>query len=375
MRAVNYIILSLVVFSNFALSQSGAKKHHAQMPLDCQECHSCSTPTYEKPCLKILPEFTRSSITIFDSADKAPEIIKIDTLKGDYEATIFTHKLHAEMAFMSGGCKTCHHFNPPGKVLTCIECHQPQSAESDLSKPGLKGAYHRQCLNCHREWSHSTNCTVCHERKDSGAAKASIDDKAEFKKVSHPNIETPGKVVYNVDFDDGPIVTFFHDEHINLFNLSCENCHQNESCARCHDTLDKKAAATEKEPHENCIGCHESDIDDNCTKCHDTKERKPFDHANTGWPLNKYHKKLYCNECHGSTGVFKKLNKNCTSCHKNWTSGKFNHKVTGLVLDETHIENDCENCHLNRNFSKKPVCTECHDDMSYPANVPGKIIN
>ncbi len=362
-----------LLLTTFIFSQSRNQQHHAQMPLNCQECHSCSSPTYEKPCLKILPEFTRSSITIFHSADQAPEIIKIDTLEGDYEATIFTHKLHAEMAFMSGGCKSCHHFNPPGKVLSCIECHVPQSVNNDLSKPGLKGAYHRQCLNCHREWSHSTNCTVCHERKDIKAGPASIEDKSNFKKVSHPKIETPNKVVYKVELEEGPIVTFFHKEHNNLFNLSCESCHQNESCARCHDMHDRIAAA-EKEPHENCIDCHESAIDENCTKCHDTKERKPFNHANTGWPLSKYHEKLYCNECHGSDGPFKKLNKTCTSCHKNWTSGRFDHKVTGLSLDETHSENDCENCHLNRNFSNKPVCTECHDDLSYPKDVPGEKI-
>jgi hypothetical protein len=373
MKTILYSFFMIFLITSIVFSQNSGQKHHAQMPLNCQECHSCSAPTYEKPCLKILPDFTRSTITIFHSADQAPEIIKIDTLEGNYEATIFTHKLHAEMSFMSGGCKSCHHFNPPGKVLSCIECHDPQLANNDLSKPGLKGAYHRQCLNCHREWSHSTNCTVCHERKGTKAGPASIEDKSDFKEVSHPKIETPTKVVYNVDYEEGPIVTFFHNEHINLFNLSCESCHQNESCARCHDTYDK-TTGTEKEPHENCIDCHESAIDENCAKCHDTKERKPFDHSNTGWPLNKYHKKLYCNECHGSDGTFKKLNKTCTNCHKNWTSGRFDHKVTGLILDETHIENDCENCHLNSNFSNKPVCTECHDDLSYPKNVPGKKI-
>lgn len=372
MRKLLYFLLIAILYLDIASAQSNTK-HHAQMSLNCQECHSCSTPTYEEPCLKILPEFTRSSITIFHSAAQAPEIIKIDTLDGNYEATIFTHKLHAEMAFMSGGCKSCHHFNPPGKVLTCIECHKIKSEESDLSKPGLKGAYHRQCLNCHQEWSHSTNCTVCHARKSTEAAPASIEDKSEFKKVSHPKIEIPGKVVYTTDYENGPIVSFYHNEHIELFNLSCESCHQNESCARCHDTHDK-AAAKEIEPHENCIDCHESVIDEDCTKCHDIKERKPFDHVRTGWALNQYHKNLYCNECHGSNGEFKKLNHKCTSCHKNWLSGKFDHKVTGLILDEVHTENDCENCHLNRNFSNKPVCTECHDDLNFPVNIPGKRI-
>jgi hypothetical protein len=368
-----FSLFSIFIFACMGWAQTGKVQNHAQMPLNCQECHACSEPSYEKPCLKILPDFTRSTITVFNTADQAPEIIKIDTLENIYKATIFTHKLHAEMAFMSGGCKTCHHFNPPGRVLTCIECHKPQSADMDLSKPGLKGAYHQLCLNCHREWSHTTNCTVCHARKDGAGTDAKIEDKSKFREVTHPDIKTPGKVVYNVDFDEGPVVTFFHDEHVNLFNLKCENCHQNESCARCHDTQ-KKTVAEESDIHENCINCHEDDIEENCGKCHDTKVRKPFDHARTGWPLNRFHKDLYCNECHGSDGKFAKLNPKCTNCHKNFEYGKFNHSVTGLALDEIHGENDCEICHLNRNFSKKPVCTACHENKSFPSDVPGKLI-
>ena len=78
-------------------------------------------------------------------------------------------------------------------------------------------------------------------------------------------IETPKKVVYNVDYEDGPVVTFYHNDHTDLFNIKCESCHQNETCARCHDAQ-KKTADVEKEPHENCIACHEDAIEENCEK-------------------------------------------------------------------------------------------------------------
>ena len=29
---------------------------------------------------------------------------------------------------------------------------------ADLRMPNLKGAYHRQCLNCHRDWAHENEC-------------------------------------------------------------------------------------------------------------------------------------------------------------------------------------------------------------------------
>ena len=47
--------------------------------------------------------------------------------------------------------------------------------------------------------------------------------------------------------------------------------------------------------------------------------------------------------------------------------------VTGLVLDENHIENDCEDCHVNKNYSVKPTCEECHDEITYPDKLPGKM--
>lgn len=366
----------LVIFMIYSATQAQPRdaQHHAQMPLNCQECHSCARPTFEKPCLKLMPGFTREGITVFNSAAEAPEIIKIDTLEDLYEPTNFTHKLHAEMAFMSGGCISCHHFNPPGRVLSCIECHEPGTKREDITKPGLKGAYHRQCLNCHREWSHSTNCTVCHASKGTASTPAMTESKADSREKIHPELKIPTKLVYQVEFEDGPVVTFFHNEHSDLFGLKCQDCHQDESCGRCHDTM-RTASMAQKDTHSDCVGCHEKAIEDNCQKCHNNKEKNPFNHATVGWPLNPYHQQLYCQECHGSQGKFNKLNRSCNSCHKSWNPNNFDHRLTGLMLDETHRENDCESCHLNRNFSAQPGCMECHDDLSYPANIPGHKIS
>jgi hypothetical protein len=40
-------------------------------------------------------------------------------------------------------------------------------------------------------------------------------------------------------------------------------------------------------------------------------------------------------------------------------------------LDETHAAVDCESCHLEKDFAKKPTCSSCHDDKSYPDASPG----
>jgi hypothetical protein len=362
------IVAAIVMLFSLSL-YTQEQKHHSQTKIDCQECHSCDIPTHSNPCLKLFPDFRRSGITILHSAEDVPELLVIDTLSNEYEPSVFTHKLHAEMAAMSGGCASCHHFNPPGKILACVDCHEA-GARTDLSKPGLKGAYHRQCLTCHREWSNTTNCTVCHDTKGSSA----VSDKAEFIGKSHEKMELPAKVVYQTDEDENPLVTFYHDEHNELFDIGCADCHQNESCSRCHDQTDK-VTTVEKDAHDNCINCHEQAIDDDdkCKKCHDTKEKKRFTHAAHGWKLNKYHEALSCNSCH-LNNKFGRLSTNCVSCHKEWKDNTFEHSVTGLKLDEDHIENDCSDCHIDMNFIKKPFCNDCHDDYAWPAQKPGKVI-
>ena len=123
--------------------------------------------------------------------------------------------------------------------------------------------------------------------------------------------------------------------------------------------------------HKDCFGCHKND---SCTKCHSDKRMDRFDHEiTTGWKLNKFHEKLACKKCHGSTSTFTKLNSECTSCHKDFIAGKFDHKITGIELTGSHKEADCSDCHQTKNFSN-PVCTNCHDDKNYPKDLPGKLI-
>ncbi len=249
--------------------------HHSNADINCKECHSCDKPTAKNPCLLICPDFTGKGITLKHSADKTPETIKIDVLSEKYEAAVFPHRLHAEMADMAGGCVLCHHNNSPGQVSPCIECHKPSKQRTSLSKPDLKAAYHRLCLSCHIEWKHENDCTSCHALK---GKKGMVTDKAKYIGKKHPTIKKPTKKVYNTEYDEGKFVTFYHDDHVKKFNLNCVDCHQDEKCARCHDTAGT-TLVQEREPHDNCIAYHEQDINNNCGKCHADKERPPFNHA------------------------------------------------------------------------------------------------
>jgi hypothetical protein len=179
--------------------------------------------------------------------------------------------------------------------------------------------------------------------------------------LSHPKIQAPVTRVYTTPYKQGPIVTFHHEEHVELFGLRCVDCHQKEGCSYCHD-LSKTAASRKsmKEVHAVCSeNCHATD---NCAKCHGIKEKPAFVHAQTGWPLNRFHAKLGCRSCHPTGRKIARLNNDCTGCHQNWKPGGFKHVVVGLALDDVHIEMDCESCHIEKKFDKRPTCDSCHDD-------------
>jgi len=366
----------LVVFIITLITLPISAQDHSQLKFNCSLCHACETPTKSNPCLVQCPR--EKMMTVYVSPEKSPAIIVMDNLNNDqdlYEPVKFSHRIHAEMSEMSGGCVMCHHYNPPGDVVGCDNCHEPSRQRTDISKPDLKGAYHRQCMDCHQEWSSNVACESCHELKSSG--KSAYANKDYSKQRVHPELKVPAKLVYKTSYESGMIVTFYHNEHTDLFGLDCISCHQQESCAKCHS--DKPKEKLEKVSvemkHKTCSKCHDTKTKTECKNCHSSKETGPFNHfERTGFKLKSYHAKLSCISCHQSESVFMGLSSSCSNCHSNWTSETFNHKVTGLVLDEMHSEFDCSDCHLEQDFSKPPACDNCHDDYSYPNNKPGKMV-
>jgi hypothetical protein len=64
-------------------------------------------------------------------------------------------------------CVGCHHHSPAGaRPPPCRSCHS-QAADATRDRPGLKAAYHRQCLGCHIDMGVSKQgCTDCHAVKE-----------------------------------------------------------------------------------------------------------------------------------------------------------------------------------------------------------------
>jgi len=376
-----------------ALASTGrmAAAPHPEGPYDklpsegCLRCHTCAEPTPEVPCLLTC---SRAAVTP-SRVEDGPDIVILDQLVELYLPVPFDHKGHARMAEMTHGCATCHHFTPPGTPHpACRTCHDPKSAGTDIAKPGLKGAYHRQCLNCHKEWTDEKDCVKCHAPKtgtplDALAATVTKDD---LLGRMHPPIPEPDTEIYRAEARNaaGKLVIFRHREHIHRFGLACVECHHEDNCRRCHSAGNghQQQQRTLAEHHKPCLVCHAVDMDESgadqsrCKRCHwSSGEPRPrsFDHADTGWPLSRYHADKSCRACH-KTVPFAKLERRCATCHGDWAPGKFDHAVTGQQLDETHAGIDCADCHAGGDYTAKPTCGECHnaEEVSFPSKRPGQ---
>ncbi len=125
--------------------------------------------------------------------EDAPEAVTIDSMVKIYKPVEFNHLKHVKYA----SCEECHHHTTGVQVKdpNCIKCHAhtPEADEVSCSgchaadrfsgtylremddphlyhidKPGLKGAYHLNCISCHVITAGPTGCRECHAITDYG---------------------------------------------------------------------------------------------------------------------------------------------------------------------------------------------------------------
>jgi hypothetical protein len=117
-------------------------------PTGCMECHARKTA--QKAPIRTAPV-------------KGPEVSTLRTLERMYEPVTFSHGMHT---LVTDDCGTCHHHSDPGQTPACKECHGAPFDPKDLNMPGLKGAYHLQCMGCHKEMGGPRGCIECHAKKN-----------------------------------------------------------------------------------------------------------------------------------------------------------------------------------------------------------------
>lgn len=126
-----------------------------------------------------------------------PEQVSLDSMVELFESAEFDHTMHTELG---EDCSVCHHHttgtgnadercvschgnSPEVATVACRDCHvsDPFSAEQinqvsmeiyqfHIDRPGLKAAYHWNCLGCHEAMDGPTDCQDCHARTPKGDA-------------------------------------------------------------------------------------------------------------------------------------------------------------------------------------------------------------
>ena len=174
---------------------------HFQMPEkafkdnQCSSCHNVDVKS--KPINRLTDKKTSGEMAKAVLAKKAgeyskvslekiPETVVINSIVDEYKPSEFPHGLVVQAIFEKIGksnmakafhgneltlCQGCHHNSPA--TLTPPKCASCHSEKPDLAtgKPGLKGAYHGQCITCHQKMEIKnvlpTDCNKCHEKKAS----------------------------------------------------------------------------------------------------------------------------------------------------------------------------------------------------------------
>jgi hypothetical protein len=144
-------------------------------------CNSCHTGTLVNHVRKLVPP---NELMPADKKEK----IEIAGLKKEYKPSTMPHlaiaKKLTDISNQSSLatwfhrhsptiCMGCHHNAPVGKEVkppTCATCHTARTP-TDAAMPSLLGAYHQQCLGCHKQMVESDNkklpqnCIGCHEEQ------------------------------------------------------------------------------------------------------------------------------------------------------------------------------------------------------------------
>lgn len=141
----------------------------------------------------------------------APETMTIGSISHYFKPVAFSHTRHAKLARckdchhhttgqqdMDPNCVRCHAHSPEKAIVACKDCHTKKQFYPEqvlagdnphlyhIDKPGLKGAYHLNCLPCHREKNAPSTCEGCHALTEAGRKLYRLDGQAKDTATSNP---------------------------------------------------------------------------------------------------------------------------------------------------------------------------------------------
>jgi len=144
----------------------------------CRRCHSGPESDTDPASLPApgMPPVQMAELPL--TSPDFPDHIELEYMPGgDYGAARLPHRLIVEkldqaardskLASRFHGqvetlCAGCHHHTPLGsRPPKCQSCHAADN-EPAGDRPGLKAAFHRQCIECHQQMDIKAGCKDCH---------------------------------------------------------------------------------------------------------------------------------------------------------------------------------------------------------------------
>jgi len=161
------------------MPETSCSKCHMDQPNITPADKKLDPPTVAKTLLE-----SRTMITDTYSEEEIPEKVIIKDMVNKYGAVELPHRkivltlakniaddqlagwFHKDKGTV---CQGCHHNSPAAKKPPrCGNCHGKPFNANNLHTPGLTGAYHRQCMGCHKVMGikKPAGCTDCHKEKE-----------------------------------------------------------------------------------------------------------------------------------------------------------------------------------------------------------------
>ncbi len=235
-----------------------------------------------------------------EKIDSMPSLLILDHSSNEwnedsYGTVRFMHKKHAVLE--SGDCTVCHHRAPVSvndyvgqsisrndlshiEPVACRTCHSSPAQPDAILRPGLKGALHQRCIDCHVERdSGPQTCMSCHRRNvPNHQSLISLTDATKPQEITAQCLSCHPAVGESV----------LHSAHWKWAGLS-PNTHGHEH----RNDLGKKQVI-----NNYCI--HVGSNLERCTMCHIGYGWKDdsFDFSDAG--------NIDCLICHDTTGMYKK---------------------------------------------------------------------
>ena len=265
--------------------------------------------------------------SITPSIADAPKLITLNNpivnkYSDNYESVRFMHAKHANVL---KDCSICHHRMPREKGDTygkpvnmselkanesvpvgCAQCHGEPFNPKNLHTPGLKGAYHQLCMDCHQQSEQIPHIRgpILYSAMVRGAVARTLDTRAPTDCLACHATKVP---------DHNQLVKLEEKVDALAVTKNCLSCHENEGKAileTAHWKWHGSSPYTVGQENRNDIGKSHNTINNFCINLNGNWPRCTSCHIGYGWKDQNFDfndmTQIDCLVCHDTTGTYKK---------------------------------------------------------------------